>query len=147
VTRNEADATCTSTGTTGEWNAASGSSGGWQGWSVDLSEWAGGTVEVSISYASDWATQNLGVFVDDVTLPDGTSTSFEDGLDGWVISGAPEGSSPNPNDFIRTDASGFPVGASITTPDSILMGYGIEGIATAEERNAVMGRAMKYLLE
>ena len=43
VTRNEADATCTSTGTTGEWNAASGSSGGWQEWSVDLSEWAGGT--------------------------------------------------------------------------------------------------------
>ena len=32
------------------------------------------------------------------------------------------------------------------TPSSILMGYGIEGISTAEERNAVMGRAMDYLL-
>ena len=75
--------TCSPTGTTGEWNAASGNSGGWQQWSVDLSEWSGETVEVSIAYASDWATQGLGVFIDDVVLPDGTSTSFETGLDGW----------------------------------------------------------------
>ena len=38
-------------------------------------------------------------------------------------------------------------GRSITTPDSILMGFGLEGVSTAEERNAVMGRAMEYLLE
>jgi len=31
---------------------------------------------------SDWAVQNLGVFVDDVVLPDGTYTSFETALDG-----------------------------------------------------------------
>ena len=37
----------------------------------------GETVEISIAYVSDWATQSLGVFVDDVTLPDGTTTSFE----------------------------------------------------------------------
>jgi hypothetical protein len=137
---------CTGTGTTGSWNAASGNSAGWQQWSVNLSAWAGQNVEVSISYASDWATQNLGVFVDDVTLPDGTSTSFETGLDGWAITGPPEGSGPNANNFIRTDASGFPVGASITTPGSILMGFGLEGVSTAEEREAVMGRAMDQLL-
>ena len=62
---------CTPTGTTGAWNAASGDSGGWQNWSLNMSAYAGQQVEVSISYASDWATQGLGVFVDDVTLPDG----------------------------------------------------------------------------
>jgi hypothetical protein len=138
---------CTDTGTTGAWNAASGNSGGWQQWSVDLSAYAGESVEISIAYASDWATQGIGVFVDDITLPDGTSTSFETGLDGWAIAGPPEGSAPNVNNFIRTDASGFPVGNAIATPHSLLLGFGLEGVSTAAERNAVMGRALDHLLE
>ena len=116
-------------------------------WSVDLGDWAGGQVEVSITYASDWGTQNLGTFVDDVTLPDGTSQSFETGLEGWTVAGAPEGSAANGNDWIVTDAAGFPVGTSISTPDSLLLGFGFEGIATPAERNAVMGRALDHLLE
>lgn len=119
---------------------------GWQEWSIDLSAYAGETVEISIAYVSDWSTQNLGVFLDDVTLPDGTTTSFETGLDGWQVSGPPSGSGANGNDWIVTDAGGFPVGAAITTPSSILMGYGFEGIATPEERKAVMGRALSHLL-
>jgi hypothetical protein len=138
---------CTATGSSGVWNAASGNSGGWQEWSIDLDAYAGETVEISIAYASDWATQNLGVFVDDVTLPDGTSTSFEAGLDGWEITGPPEGSAPNANNFIRTDASGFPVGNSIATPQSLLMGLGFEGIATPAERDTVMGRVLDHLLD
>ena len=102
------------------------------------------TVEISIAYVSDWAVQNLGMFLDDVTLPDGTSTSFETDLGGWTVTGPPPGSGPNGNNFV-TDASGFPVGASITTPDSILTGYGFEGIATPAERNAVMRRVLSYL--
>ncbi|MFC7360934.1 M14 family metallopeptidase [Nocardioides astragali] len=140
-------ATCTPTGTTGTWNAASGSSAGWQEWSVDLGKWANGQVEVSITYASDWGTQNLGTFVDDVTLPDGTSQSFETGLEGWTVSGAPPGSADNGNDWIVTDAAGFPVGAAISTPRSLLLGFGFEGIATPAERNEVMGRALQHLLE
>ena len=123
-----------------------GSRAGWQQWSVDLSRWAGQSVEISVAYASDWATQNLGVFIDDVTYPDGTSTSFETGLDGWTISGPPPGSGANANNWIRTDASGFPVGASISTPDSVLMGFGFEGIATQASRDAVMRRLVDYLL-
>jgi hypothetical protein len=46
-----------------------------------------------------------------------------------------------------TTAAGFPVGASITTPASILMGFGFEGISTPEERNAVMGRVLDHLLQ
>jgi hypothetical protein len=140
------DGTCSPTGDGGEWHAASGNSGGWQQWSVNLDDWAGGTVEISIAYASDWAVQNLGVFVDDVTLPDGTSTSFEAGLDGWTIAGPPAGSGPNANNWVNTDAAGFPVGASITTPSSLLMGFGFEGIATQDARSRVMGRALGHLL-
>jgi hypothetical protein len=139
---------CTNGGTTGEWNAASGNSAGWQEWEINLADWADeGSVEISIAYASDWSVQNLGVFVDDVTLPDGTSTSFETDLGGWEITGPPEGSGPNANNWTRTTSSGFPVGASISTPDSILMGHGLEGISTEAERNAVMGRALDHLLD
>ncbi|HKQ00239.1 MAG TPA: M14 family zinc carboxypeptidase [Actinomycetes bacterium] len=138
---------CAPTGTTGAWNAASGNSGGWQEWSINLSAYAGKTVEISIAYASDWATQGIGVFLDDITLPDGTSTSFEAGLDGWAVTGPPEGTASNVNSFIRTDASGFPVGNAIATPHSLLLGFGLEGVSTAAERNAVMGRALDHLLQ
>jgi hypothetical protein len=141
-----ADNTCSPTGTTGAWNAASGNSGGWQQWRIDLAAYAGRTVEISIAYVSDWAVQNLGVFLDDVTLPDGTSTSFETDLSGWTV-GQPATSGTNANNWIRTDASGFPVGATISTPDSLLYGFGFEGIATPAERNAVMGRALGHLLD
>jgi zinc carboxypeptidase len=139
--------TCNPTGTTGAWNASSGNSAGWQEWRIDLSAYAGQNVEISIAYASDWATQGIGVFLDDVTLPDGTSTSFESGLDGWEVTGAPEGSASNANSWIQTDASGFPVGNAIATPNSLLLGFGLEGVSTAADRNAVMGRALDYLLE
>ena len=75
------------------------------------------------------------------------STSFETGLDGWAITGPPTGSAPNANNFVRTDASGFPVGAAISTPQSLLLGFGLEGVSTAAERNAVMGRAIGHLLD
>ena len=90
--------------------------------------------------------QGIGVFVDDITLPDGTSTSFETGLDGWAIAGPPEGSAPNVNNFIRTDSSGFPVGNAIATPHSLLVGFGLEGVSTEAERNEVMARALDHLL-
>ena len=87
------------------------------------------------------------MFLDDFVLPDESTASFETGLDGWAITGPPEGSGPNANNFIRTDASGFPVGAAITTPHSLLVGFGFEGISTAAERNTVMGRALGHLLD
>jgi Zinc carboxypeptidase len=140
--------TCLPTGTTGAWHAAAGDSGGWQEWSINLGAYAGQQVEIRISYASDWATQGLGVFIDDVTLPDGSSTSFEGGdTGGWVASGPPPGSAPNVNNFIFTTAAGFPEGASITTEDTLLLGFGLEAVTGAETRADVMGRAMAYLLD
>jgi len=142
-----ADDTCSATGTTGSWNADSGSSSGWVQWSVDLSAYAGKQVEVSIAYASDWSIQGLGTFVDDIVVStDEGTTSFETGMDGWTASGAPPGSAPNLNDFVRTTAAEIPEGAAITTEDTIYFGFGFEGIATPAARNAVMARAMGYLL-
>jgi Zinc carboxypeptidase len=139
---------CTPTGTTGVWNAASGDSGGWQQWQVDLGAYAGGQVEISIAYASDWATQGLGVFVDDIVVSTGEgSTSFE-GADtgGWQVTGPPAGSAPNVNNFVFTDATGFPEGAAISTEDTVLLGFGLEAVTGADTRAEVMGRAMGYLL-
>jgi len=142
-----ADNTCSPTGTTGSWNAASGNSGGWGQWSVDLSAYAGTQVEISIAYVSDWSIQGLGTFVDDIVVSTGDgTTSFETGTDGWTATGPPPGSAPNANNFTRTTAGGFPEGAAITTEDTIYFGFGFEGIATPAARNAVMGQAMNYLL-
>ena len=138
---------CDPTGTTGSWHAASGSSHGWQQWSVDLGGFPGQQVEVSISYASDWSVQGLGVFVDDIVVSTGEgTTSFESGYDGWTIPGSPPGSSPNGNDFTRTTAAGFPEAAVVATEDTIYMGFGFEGITSAATRNDVMDRVMTYLL-
>jgi Immune inhibitor A-like, MAM domain len=138
---------CTPTGTTGSWNADSGNSGGWQQWRVDLGAYAGQQVEVSISYASDWSSQGLGVFVDDIEVSTGEgTTSFEAGMDGWTTPGAPPGSSPNSNDFSRITSAGFPEGPVATTADTIYFGFGFEGITDAADRNEVMGRAIGHLL-
>ena len=144
------ETTCDPTGSgDGEWNAASGNSGGWQQWTVDLSAYAGGQVEVSIAYISDWATQGLGVFVDDIVVSTGQgTTSFEQGdMGGWEITGPPEGSAPNPNNFIITTAAGFPEAAVVATPHSLLSGFGFEGITGADVRAEWMGRALDHLLD
>ena len=147
---NNGDGTCSPTGSTGAWWAQSGGSGGWQQWRVDLGAFAGRQVELSIAYASDWATQGLGVFVDDIDVSTGEgTTSFEeddDPMDGWAVTGPPAGSGPNSNNFVRSTAAGFPEGAVIATGDTLYMGFGFEGISDAASRNVVMGRAMGYLL-
>jgi hypothetical protein len=141
---------CEPSGTTGVWNAASGNSGGWEQWNVDLSLYqTAGQVEVSIGYVSDWSTQGLGVFVDDIEVSTGEgSTSFEnDDSNGWEITGPPPGSAPNPNNFIITTAAGFPEAAVVATPHSLLSGFGFEGITDQATRNAWMGRALDHLLD
>ncbi len=98
------DDTCSPTGDTGQWWAASGSSNGYEQWRVDLGAYAGTNAEVSITYASDTSVQLNGAFVDDIVVSTGVgSTSFEaDGntFDGWTVPGAPAGSPANPNDWI-----------------------------------------------
>ena len=47
------DGTCTPSGSSGDWNAATGSSAGYEQWTIDLGEYAGSYVEISLTYASD----------------------------------------------------------------------------------------------
>jgi hypothetical protein len=93
------DGTCRSTGSTGQWWAATGRGAGWESWGVSLSRFAGKSVEFSITYVSDDVLHFDGVFVDDIAVSTGAgTTSFEDDgntLDGWRASGPPEGSPPS----------------------------------------------------
>jgi hypothetical protein len=146
---------CTSTGTTGAWNAANGSSGGWQQWQVSLAPYAGRQVEVSITALSDWGLQQFpGVFIDDVVVSTGEgSTSFEDdgnAMDGWTVPGAPQDADgiegANRNDWVRRGGLGIKEGAAVATPDTLYLGFGFEGITDAKKRNVVMKRAVDHLL-
>ncbi|GAA4134186.1 M14 family metallopeptidase [Actinomadura keratinilytica] len=139
---------CSPTGTTGTWHAASGKSNGYQEWSIDLSAYAGKKVEVSITYVSDWGTQGLGVFLDDVAITSGgetlAETSFESDLGGWTVAGPPEGSAPAANDWTRSQKA-FEEGAGVVTKDTVYVGFGLEGLST-EARNDFVKRAMRHLL-
>ena len=138
------DNVCNPTGTTGEWHALTGSSGGWVQVEIDLSAYAGQTVELYISYASDWGTQGLGVFVDDIELSGYPLEDFESGMGQWVVSPPPEGSGAF-NNWERISGAGFPEGPAIRTENSVYFGFGFEAIDTAANRNVVMDRVMEYL--
>ena len=138
------DAACNPSGTTGEWHALTGSSGGWRQVEIDLSAYAGKTIELYISYASDWGTQGLGAFVDDIELSGYPLEDFEAGMGQWVVSPPPEGSGAF-NNWSRISGAGFPEGPAIRTDNSVYLGFGFEAIDTADNRNAVMDRIMKYL--
>lgn len=136
--------------TGGEWHGFTGRSAGWTDVTVDLSEYAGSEVEVSITYASDWAFQGLGAFIDSIEVSTGEgTTSFEeddDPMDGWTVGDPPEGSGPNSNDWERTTSVGFAEGAVVATPDSLLFGFGLEAVDTAAGRADLMERSLNHLL-
>jgi hypothetical protein len=137
------DSTCNPTGSTGSWNAFTGNSSGWQQVEMDLSAYTGKTVELYISYASDWATQNLGVFVDDVELSGYPLEDFEGGTGNWSSS-IPEGSIAF-NNWERITGTGLPEGPAIRTPYSVYLGFGFEAIDSASDRATLMDQVMNYL--
>ncbi|MEU7819731.1 M14 family zinc carboxypeptidase [Catellatospora sp. NPDC049133] len=141
-------ADCAPTGTTGAWHALTGPSGGWTELAYDLTPYAGQQIEISISYASDWGTQGLGVFLDDVTVSaDGaplTTTSFEDGLGGFTVAAPPDGSSGGSNTWVRSQQA-FEEGSIVITRDTVFTGFGAEGLTPAE-RDDLVKRSMKHLL-
>jgi hypothetical protein len=137
------DAACNPTGTTGAWNALTGNSGGWQQVEMDLSAYAGKNVEIFITYASDWATQGLGAFVDDIELSGYPLEDFESGPGMWAASTAP-GSTAS-NNWVWVTGAGIPEGPAVRTPDTVYLGFGFEAIDTAANRNAVMDRVLQYL--
>ena len=108
----DGDGVCSPTGSSGSWWAASGASEGYEQWRFDLGAYATKSVELSITYASDESVQFSGAFVDDIVVSTGAgTTSFEaDGntFDGWTVPGAPDGSPPNPNDWIAGTTANTP---------------------------------------
>ena len=140
---------CASPGTSGTWNALTGDSGGWQQVAYDLSAYAGGAVDVSISYVTDPGAGAIGVFVDDTRVTTTAGVLDADGFEGptslWTIQGAPEGSAPNQGDFVISTVL-VEVAASVTTADTVLLGFGIEQLATPAEQADVLGRIVQYLL-
>ncbi|SDY94572.1 Immune inhibitor A peptidase M6 [Micromonospora pattaloongensis] len=139
---------CAPTGTTGAWHAASGSSGGWQEWSIDLSAYAGKRVEVAIASVSDWTTQGLGVFLDDVRVVVGgatvAETSFETDLGGWAVAPPPAGSAQPANNWSRSQQA-FDEGSVVVTADTVYTGFGLEGLAPAA-RDDLVARSLRHLL-
>jgi Zinc carboxypeptidase len=144
--------TCTATGTTGEWHAATGNSSGWQEWSIDLSRWAGKQVEIGIVYTTDYGTLTVpGALVDDTTVTAGTTveeTSFETDTGGWSVPGAhPEGPSVNADDWIRSDGLPFEDAAVTKSQFGLLFGFGFEGVNGQANRDELVRRTVGYLLD
>lgn len=115
---------------------------------ADLSGYAGKQVEVSITYASDWSTQGLGVFLDDArVLVDGSTvaeTSFESAdLGGWTVAGPPPGSAGNANDWSRSQQA-FEEGSVVVTGDTVYLGFGLEGLPPAA-RDDLVARSLTHL--
>ncbi|MDA0179744.1 M14 family zinc carboxypeptidase [Solirubrobacter phytolaccae] len=143
-----AGADCTNTGTTGAWNAATGNSDGFQDWEIDLSAYAGKQVEVSITYAQDFSAAGLGVFLDALqVLKNGAvseSNGFEAGLSPWEA-GPPPAGTENDAAWVARESVGFVDGPGIATDDTLLWGFGLEGITTRAERSAALKDAITYL--
>ena len=137
---------CTTPGDTGDWNALTGSTL-WIPVSYDLSAYAGDQVEVVVSYVTDPATGGLGAIIDDTKLVttggESQQEGFEEGLGAWQVLGSPEGSPENLSDWERSD--GLAELASVTaTEDTLLFGFGLEQLATAEQRATVVGRILAH---
>ena len=69
---------------------------------------------------------------------------FETGLGAWSILGRPPDSPGNVVDFERTLGLGG-ITAAVTTPDSVLFGFGLEQLESADARNAIVNAVLGYL--
>ncbi|OXS36175.1 M14 family metallopeptidase [Streptomyces sp. XY006] len=144
----QSEAGCTATGSTGAWHSLTGSSGGWEQVEFDLSAYAGRTVEVAISYVTDPGTGGHGVLADEASLVVGGTAreteGFETSLGAWKVAGPPAGSPAVTKDWTRTGAL-FQTYGAVTTDDTVLLGFGLEHVATAADRAALMRKALASL--
>jgi Zinc carboxypeptidase/Immune inhibitor A peptidase M6 len=143
-------ADCTGPGATGTWNSFTGSSNGWTEAGVDLSAYAGQQVEVSISYVTDPFVSDVGVFVDDTRVVVDGAVVEQDGFEGatsaWTVGGPPAGSPPNGQNW-QIAGQLVTVYAGTSTEDTLLLGFGLEHLATEDERADLVERALSGLLD
>lgn len=143
------ETSCDATGSTGSWNRFSGASDGWQEVTFDLSAYAGKKAVLSLSYVTDPGSGGRGVFTDATRLVVGgqerDNEGFETSLGAWTVPGAPEGSPGNTTDWARSQKL-FDASAAVTTHDSVLLGFGLEHVASESERARLVGAALRHLL-
>lgn len=139
---------CTPIGTSGTWNSLTGASNGWQQVGYDLSAYAGKSVEVSITYVTDPGSGGHGVLADEASLVlNGTATQtegFETSLGPWSVPGPPAGSPAALKDWARTGAL-FQTYGAVTTDRTVLLGFGLEHVTAAADRNALVRKALAAL--
>uniref|UniRef100_A0AAU3HUU0 Zinc carboxypeptidase n=1 Tax=Streptomyces sp. NBC_01393 TaxID=2903851 RepID=A0AAU3HUU0_9ACTN len=139
---------CTATGSSGQWNSLTGASSGWQPVAFDLSAYAGRSVEVSVSYITDPSTGGHGLLVDNTSLVVGGNAvdteGFEASLGPWSVAGPPAGSPAVLRDWARTGEL-FKTYGAVTTDDTVLLGFGLEHVAAAADRAALIGKALSAL--
>ena len=115
----------------------------------DLSGFLGDEVELSITYVTDPSAGGVGAFVDDTrVVVDGVTSAdgFEGATSSWTPGGPPAGSPPNSGNWqIGEQLVNFFAGTS--TDDSLLLGFGLEQLATPAEREDLVGRALQGLLD
>lgn len=145
-----ADGTCTPSGTSGQWWAATGNSGGYKNWQLPLDAYAGKAVEVSITVASDASVKGLGTWVDDArVVADGaelSSTSFEDeGLGGFVAGPPPEGTRITEPRWQRAQRAPFVESPGVGTPDTFYTGFGLEKVIGSKNQAALMTDVFEHL--
>jgi hypothetical protein len=141
-------ADCTAPGTSGTWNAFTGSTNGWKQVAFDLSGLRGRQVELSIAYVSDPASGGVGAFVDDTRVAVDGSTSadgFEGATSTWTPGGPPAASPPLEH--------GWQIGARLvndyagtSTRDTLLLGFGVEQLATEAQRRTLLAQALGGLI-
>lgn len=136
---------CTAAGTSGQWNSFTGASAGWQEVSFDLSAYAGKKVEVSFSYITDPGSGGRGVLLDNTSVVVGgqavETEGFESSLGAWSVPGPPAGSPAVVTDWGRTGEL-FRTYGAVTTDDTVLLGFGLEHVAAAADRTALIRKAL-----
>ncbi|NEB82139.1 zinc carboxypeptidase [Streptomyces sp. SID14478] len=141
-------AACENTGTSGAWNSLTGSSDDWRTVTYDLSAYAGKTVEVSLSYVSDPGTGGEGVRADNASVVIGgqvrETEGFETSLGVWQVPGPPEGSPAAVEDWARAQDL-FTTYGAVRTPDTVLLGFGLEHVTSSGDRNALIRKALRSI--
>ena len=98
---------------------------------------------------SDPSTGGVGAFVDDTRIVVGGSTVEADGFEGatsiWTVTGPPEGS---PSAHAEWEFGGQLVNffAGTSTEDTLLLGFGLEQLATDEDRAELLEQALDNLI-
>jgi hypothetical protein len=141
---------CLPTGSSGEWWAATGNSGGWKLWELDVPPaYQGKDVEISITVATDPATQGLGEWIDDTKFVDSSgeriNTSFETDEDGWTKPGPPATTQNKVTGWERAQSAPFVEGAGTGTKDTVYTGFGLEKIQGADNQKALLRDVFEYL--